>query len=684
MKKKLCYNLIVFSLAVLILPFVVQAESAKEKKEDHNYPRIANYHLSWTLTDEKAEKLAKWDVVVLDMENQERNPRLIRKIRDLNPDIVILAYITPQEIDRSAIGQSGIAPMRNKLYSGIKSEWYLKNADGKKLSWWPGTYLMNVTESSPEIDGQNWNDYVARFVAEEIIGSGLWDGVFYDNAWGNITSFAGGNIDIDSDGENEPKIRANKAWVQGMKQIYQKTRELTQEDIIIVGNNSTLKYDDSLNGMMLENLSGSNWSRLMRSYNYNTKERRRPRFNLINSNTDNEGNRNDFRQMRFGLASTLMESGYYSFDYGDEDHSQLWWYDEYDIGLGDPLESSQLKQSVDKQSSIPRRSRKYKRGVWKRSFEHGLVVLNSSERDRQVELSGQYEHIHGTAPVNDGSIRSRITLDSHDGRILLKTFKRLKQTVFRNGNFARFFNSQGRRVRNGFFTFEEKFDGGDLVGHVDINGNGKQELLSFERGKLVVRRDDGMLYMREYPYNVNYKKRVNIEVGDLGNDGIKEIFVFPVENSNKPIKVYNRYGTVMKEWYPFGSDFTGGYSLDIGDFGENKKIVVTPRNGKSRFYQFFTNGFQPLEKHTAFRRGAGYMTVAAGNLDGFGRSEVVVSAVVGSNPVVKTFNANGAEESRFVAFSTLLGFKPDIAVRTSDVNFDGKEDIVVTSEGVGF
>ena len=47
--------------------------------------------------------------------------------------------------------------------------------------------------------------------------------------------------------------------------------------------------------------------------------------------------RDYYPYMRFGLAFTLMNDGYFSHELGDTDHGQDWWYDELDFKLGAPL-----------------------------------------------------------------------------------------------------------------------------------------------------------------------------------------------------------------------------------------------------------------------------------------------------------------------------------------------------------
>jgi hypothetical protein len=69
-----------------------------------------------------------------------------------------------------------------------------------------------------------------------------------------------------------------------------------------------------------------------------------PHYNFINSFTQNSGNI-DYQKMRLGYTAALMGDGFFSYDFGDEDHSQYWWFDEYDINLGQPLGKAVLIDS---------------------------------------------------------------------------------------------------------------------------------------------------------------------------------------------------------------------------------------------------------------------------------------------------------------------------------------------------
>ena len=186
-------------LITLITPFgLIGAKNLKD-----TFPKKANYFLRWELSDAEATELAKWDLVILDMEHQIKNPDKILKMRQLNPNIVILAYVATQEIRDDLEIMKPYVPLRYELYQGIKPEWWLKRSNGQSVTWWPRTLMLNLTDRAPQAGGQQWGGYLADFVANKILASGLWDGMFFDNTWNSLTGMIGNDLDIDGDGAAE-------------------------------------------------------------------------------------------------------------------------------------------------------------------------------------------------------------------------------------------------------------------------------------------------------------------------------------------------------------------------------------------------------------------------------------------------------------------------------------------------
>lgn len=655
---------LVFAMLFISLFFATHTHAASDTS-----PRLANYFLNWTITDSDATALARWDLVVLDIENQYKNPNLIKKIRRLNPNITILAYITPQEIRKDAA--NGFSILRRKLDTNIDSSWYLKNAQGEKLSWWQGTYLLNVTNNAPVVQGKRFNQFLVDFMVDEVASTGLWDGIYYDNAWDSITYFAGNSIDINGDGRNDSGLDA--AWKSGMQYIYNETKRRLPS-MIIVGNGTTRAYRNELNGMMLENFIAPAWEPTMNTYKYNDETND---YNIINNNTGNNGGKTNYKDVRFGLGSTLLENGYYSYDFGDTDHGQLWWYDEYDVDLGTALGDATSEQNHTS----------YTRDVWQREFSNGLSIVNSTNERKLVELNGEFEKIHGTqdTAVNDGSIVEEVELDAEDGIILLKTFDSLDDVLFNNGTFARFYNGDGSRTRNGFFVFEDEYRGGDSIAHVDLDGNGKRDLLVVRGNKMTAWRDDGLLLLKSWPFGANYEGSLHVTIADIYRNGRKQVFVSADQGYPAPIKVYSKDGNILKDnWFPFGSKYTGGYDVAIADFGNDfgKHIAIGAGVGKSPVVELFNYAYEYERRWNAFETSfKGGISIAGGDVDNDGKDEIVVGAGPGKDPIIRVFDQMGNLEKEFTAYSSFS--KPGIQVETLDVDFNGVEDIVGFSDGPG-
>jgi hypothetical protein len=61
--------------------------------------------------------------------------------------------------------------------------------------------------------------------------------------------------------------------------------------------------------------------------------------------------------------------------------------------------------------------------VWRRDFAGGVVLLNATNSPQTVGLGAPFQKIQGSQDrrVNDGRIVSQVTLQPHDGLILLRT-----------------------------------------------------------------------------------------------------------------------------------------------------------------------------------------------------------------------------------------------------------------------
>ena len=676
--RRVCFFL--FSLCIFLLPHKVLAAQIP----DHPFPRLANYFLHWSIDDTKAVELAQWDLLILDMETQVTSRRQIEKIRELNPNIVILVYLTPQEI-RSDASVSG-SKLRQTLAAQLHDDWYLVDSLGNRLSWWPGTQILNVSSHAPVHNGKQLHTFMAEFVANELLSTGLWDGVFYDNAWDSIKWFAGDNADTNRDGS--PDVDADGAWVNGMKALYNETRTLTGNRYIIVGNGLTRAYRNELNGTMLENFrGGSAWVPTMDTYAYYRQAGSAPSVQIINGNTNNTGNRTDYQNVRFGLASTLLGDGYFAFDFGDQDHGQLWWYDEYNVDLGqartDALQTNGSPSFFD--------------GVWTRLFQRGIAVLNSSNQTQRVQLGTDYEALRGKQDpiVNNGTITRELILGPQDGRILLLPLadeeegSTLVDVVIPNGAFTRFLSARGDRVRNGLFVFDEQHDGGVRIVRTDMDGNGKRELFLITNNRIRGWRDDGQILMNVYPYAVQYTGELRVAFGDLEGDGDKEIMVAPSESFGHPLKLYTRHGRQKKrDWYPISPGYAGGYHVAFGNLdgaGGDELILATRELGKGFIHTYaFSWPIDLTEVNLieAYRSSLAPPAIAVGHFLPGNIPQIAAVRGAGQSPDVTFFSPSGERQGDvFQAFQSKAHM--GVSVDAMDVNFDGRDDLLIFSDDLG-
>jgi len=380
---------------------------------EEKYPRLANLFFKWDITDVEAKELARWDLVVIDMEAGIKTPENLKKIREYNPNIKILAYITTQEFTyREDLLKESV--LRRKIYKDFREDWWLKTDQGGRVVWWPGTWMINITDGAiPDENGKRWNDYLPEFITKEVLSTGYWDGVFYDNAWDEASWLPSGKeLDFNEDGVADGAKEIDKKWQEGMEKIFQKTRELAPGKIVM--GNSGKTYAKSLNGITIEHFHQMDWAWGMNDYFTVLKDDQDPETMILACNTENTGRSDDYKKMRYCFTSALLGDGYFAFDYGDQAHNYLWWYDEYDVFLGRPLSSAY--------NIFDKNNLEIKKGVWRRDFAKGIVIINSTDKKQTIFLEDEFQKINGNQDkeINNGEIVKKINLEAKDGIILLK------------------------------------------------------------------------------------------------------------------------------------------------------------------------------------------------------------------------------------------------------------------------
>jgi len=382
-------------ILILLISVTSFTESAVASSDTWDYPRTANYFLDSYLHPDEGRLLAKWDVLILSAAAQEWRPEVFKTIRQKNPDVIILAYVSVSGVSR---GSSDFERFQSKDYDNIPSNWWLKSSSQDRLGYWPGANILNVTDLSPTNTlGQRWNEWLPEWIADNIYSTGYWDGIFLDEAFPAVSWINSGDIDLNGDGVAEDKETINTAWQAGVEKITKNLRDRIGPNAYLEVNGAS-SYTTYTNGRMHENIFrvGGNWSNTMNSY-IDTQQASgyEPKLSLINSNTGNTGNL-DHRAQLYGLTSTLLGDGFYSYDFGDQKHMSIWWSKEYEKNLGQPLNQARNINGANDQGFIP--------GLWRRDFTNGSVLVNSTNEKTEYEISFKNKYAKGLLEPYSGVI----------------------------------------------------------------------------------------------------------------------------------------------------------------------------------------------------------------------------------------------------------------------------------------
>lgn len=644
------FRLIILSIIISLIPF---SEILAQ-----NNPKIANYFLNDQIYQDELEKLAKWDLVILDMELQKNNPEALGELRRLNPDIILLAYISSQEIYHD-LKKRPSSSLRKELLTKIEDSWWLKDKFGNKITFWPGTYMFNLTEQvKANNQGEKFNDFLPRFVHEKIQSSKLWDGIFYDNIWDKI-SWINPNLEV-----------SDEQWREAYLKLFKKTRELCGEDFLITGNGKIYEpYLPQLHGQMLEGFPSQwegGWADSMEKYLKIPSLSRQPNLSIINVyNKDKES----YQVFRFGLTSTMLGEAYFSFDYDVGSHGQTWWYDEYEIDLGEAHSNHYNLLDINSLDIKP--------GLWRRDFENGSIIVNSTDTKQRIIFEKEvFEKIKGSqdTKINNGQRINWLELDSYDGILLLNELDLVNQASFLNGQFINVLDKEGKQLRNGFFSYLNQFPALSEVLIVDLLSDGRNEYIYSHQGEIVITKN-GQEINRFSAFHPSFKGDIALAVGDINGNGQSEIIAGAGYGGGPQLNIFNIQGELVSTFFAFDKNFRGGVQIALGDINGNgkKEIICTPGPGGGPQVRVFDylgkelSNFFAYEKN--FRSG---LSITSANILNNTKDEIIVAPLSGENLELKYFDEKGEQLESFVIKGKLESLK----LSASDINNDDKVEIL--------
>jgi streptogramin lyase len=254
------------------------------------------------------------------------------------------------------------------------------------------------------------------------------------------------------------------------------------------------------------------------------------------------------------------------------------------------------------------------------------------------------------------------------------------------GPDVRVFDSATGQLIDEFAAYNSGFQGGVRVAVGDVNGDGIPDIITAPGPSRApdIRVYDGVtgnLITEFMAYDSRFLGGVNVAASDVNGDGMADIITAPDQGGGPDVRVWDgTTGTLIREFMAYNPGFLGGVRVAAGDVnGDGQADIITaPSVSGGPEVKVFdgASGAVLADFYAYDPRFLGGVYVAAGDVSGGGKADIVTSPGAGGGPDVRVFGgATFALTEEFAAYASNFLGGVRVAV-VGDVNGDGKADIV--------
>lgn len=189
-------------------------------------------------------------------------------------------------------------------------------------------------------------------------------------------------------------------------------------------------------------------------------------------------------------------------------------------------------------------------------------------------------------------------------------------------------------------------------------------------------------YADPYP---GFAGGISVALGDVNGDGTLDVATAAGQGGGPRVTLFDgRNGAILRDFFPYEESFRGGVFVALGDVngdGADDVITGTGVGGGPRVTVFDGRSHAKLADFFAYEASfRGGVLVAAADVDGDRRAEIITGTGPGGGPRVRVMRLNGTPVHDFFAYES--SFRGGVKVGGGDLDGDGIGD-VLSGTGAG-
>ena len=246
-----------------------------------------------------------------------------------------------------------------------------------------------------------------------------------------------------------------------------------------------------------------------------------------------------------------------------------------------------------------------------------------------------------------------------------------------------------------------QFTGGASVAAGEYNGMPTDTELLVGAGpgggpQVRIFRQDGTIQAQFFVFAKDFRGGIDVAAGDVDGDGIDEIIATPLDDASPLVRVLTKEGLILNEFFAYGESFKGGLHVAAADLnGDGRAEIVTgPNRGGGPQVRIFRPDGSVITQFFAYGKTfRGGIDVAAIPANGDSPAMIATGAGPGGGPHVRVFTPQGTLITQFfpynkefhggvrVAFGDIVDSIPGPEIATAPADRGGPDYRVYGADG---